>query len=111
MTRHLHTCGHVHDCEAPDPQSERERLDELSVRTLIAGGWDEQRAREAVAGWYDDEDRMGYEQGHVCCPDCGCDPNDHTSHADGCRRALPVGDPLERLQFGPPWEPWPASVS
>jgi len=41
--------------------------------------------------------------GHECCPDCGDDPNDHTSHADGCRR---IGTAVE-IQCGPPWNPFP----
>jgi hypothetical protein len=44
------------------------------------------------------------------CPDCGLDPDDDTLHAVGCRRILPAGDPLEPLQFGPPWQPWPDRV-
>lgn len=44
----------------------------------------------------DDED-------HEHCPDCGCDPDDHESHADGCRR---IGTSVH-LQCGPPWNPWP----
>jgi hypothetical protein len=44
------------------------------------------------------------------CPDCGNDPDDWSLHRDGCRRILPIGHPLERMQFGPPyvpaWEPW-----
>lgn len=44
------------------------------------------------------------------CPDCGNDPEDQSLHRWDCRRILPFGHPLERLQFGPPyveaWEPW-----
>lgn len=61
------------------------------------------------AGWYDEEDHLGYEEGHECCPDCGDDPNDHTLHAGGCRRVLPSGDPHEYLQ-SPPWQPWPDTL-
>jgi hypothetical protein len=47
------------------------------------------------------------------CPDCGNDPDDGSLHHDNCRRVFPVGHPLERLQFGPPyvaeWEPWTRS--
>jgi hypothetical protein len=37
------------------------------------------------------------------CPDCARPE----FHAEGCRRIMPAGDPLEHLQFGPPWHPWP----
>lgn len=46
---------------------------------------------------------LGYEPP---CPDCGLDPDDDTVHRAGCRRIFPRGHPLERLQFGPPYEPW-----
>lgn len=39
---------------------------------------------------------------HVCCPDCGDDPKDHTLHAPGCWR-IDAG----QFQFGPPWKRWP----
>lgn len=42
----------------------------------------------------------------VPCPDCGVNPDDPTLHRDGCRRILPRRHPLQRLQFGPPFEPW-----
>jgi hypothetical protein len=48
-------------------------------------------------------ERAGTEPGHEHCPDCGCDPADHTQHADGCRR---VNQPTA-IQCGPPWNPWP----
>jgi hypothetical protein len=35
------------------------------------------------------------------CPDCGNDPADESLHRENCRRVLPTGHPLERLQFGP----------
>lgn len=41
------------------------------------------------------------------CPDCGDDPRYEGTHRGGCRRILPSGHPLEALQFGPPWLPWP----
>lgn len=43
---------------------------------------------------------------HVHCPDCGCDPKDHTMHADGCRRI----NRIAFLQCGPPWNPWPQGL-
>lgn len=55
--------------------------------------------------WY--EDALGYDPEHDCCPDCGCDPLDHTIHATGCRRLFPEGHEREYLQFGPPWAAWP----
>ena len=89
MTRFLHACGHLHECDAVNPG---------------IGVTDEQwEAYSLEMGWYEDEDRMGYEQGHVCCPDCGCDKNDHTCHAEGCPR---VDTPV---QCGPPWLPLVAS--
>lgn len=48
-------------------------------------------------------EQLGLEDGHICCPDCGDDPEDHTLHKDDCRR---VGQGVE-LQCGPPWNPWP----
>jgi hypothetical protein len=73
--------------------------------------WDGPERLTADPGWYDDEDRLGYEEGHVCCPDCGDEPDDHTLHRDGCRRIFPSGDPLEYLQNGPPWLPWPEEAA
>lgn len=102
MTAHCRTCT----CP-PEPEP---LVSPAAVAVLMSRGWTAQDARETVLGWYDDEDRLGYEAGHVCCPDCGCDPEDHTCHADGCRRILPAGDPLEYLQSGPPWQPWLAEV-
>ena len=58
--------------------------------------------RAALDAWAEAE-RTGTETGHVHCPDCGCDPEDHLQHADGCRR---IGASVE-LQCGPPWNPWP----
>lgn len=41
------------------------------------------------------------------CPDCGYDPDDKTLHLGTCPRVMMEGHPLEYLQFGPPWQPWP----
>ena len=76
------------------------RQSRLSVVPVTDEQWE---AYSLEMGWYEDEDRMGYEQGHVCCPDCGCDKNDHTCHAEGCPR---VDTPV---QCGPPWLPLVAS--
>lgn len=48
-------------------------------------------------------EQLGLEDGHICCPDCGDDPKNHTQHQPDCRR---VGQATE-LQCGPPWNPWP----
>jgi hypothetical protein len=49
----------------------------------------------------------GLEPGDEHCPDCGCDPDNHTLHVDGCRRCC---QPVE-LQCGPPWNPWPGETT
>lgn len=54
-----------------------------------------------------EQERRGLQPDHEHCPDCGCDPQDHTMHAEGCRR---IGQ-LDSLQCGPPWMPWPADVT
>lgn len=56
----------------------------------------------AYEAWHKAE-REGALLGHEHCPDCGCNPADHTEHADGCRR---IGTSVA-LQCGPPWNPWP----
>jgi hypothetical protein len=42
------------------------------------------------------------------CPDCGDDPNERGYHRARCRRVAADKHGLDpRLQFGPPWLPWP----
>lgn len=43
------------------------------------------------------------------CPECGDDPDGDLIHREGCVRIKPSGDPLEYMQYGPPWIALPES--
>lgn len=62
------------------------------IRAYVVAGVTASDPGDDLAGWIAEQVRAGLIEGHQHCPDCGCDPADHTLHAADCQR---IGTPAQ----------------
>ncbi len=71
------------------------------LRPLVDAGFDPSydTREEATAEREQAERLLGREPGHVHCPWCGCDPNDHAKHRDECPALNTCGQAVPHEDF------------